>query len=116
VRRFARELGDHLEDLLCLAQADITTKRPEKKRRGLQQIDELRIRISHLAAEDARVPPLPSGIGDAIMRSFGLPPSRKVGEVKRLLEDAVHGDEIAPHQEAEAYLEFLRKNRERFGI
>ena len=33
VRRFARELGAHLPELLCLAQADITTKRPEKKRR-----------------------------------------------------------------------------------
>src|SRR5579864_3438904 len=54
VRRFARELGVHLEELLCLARADITTKRPEKKRRGLQQIDELKARISDLAAEDAR--------------------------------------------------------------
>ena len=41
VRRFARELGEHLDDLLCLARADITTKRPEKKRKGLQQIEEL---------------------------------------------------------------------------
>ncbi len=46
VRRFARELGVHLEDLLCLARADITTKRPEKKRKGLQQIEELQQRIS----------------------------------------------------------------------
>ncbi|HZU84834.1 MAG TPA: HD domain-containing protein, partial [Polyangiaceae bacterium] len=72
VRRFARELGAHLDDLLCLARADITTKRPEKKRRGLQQIEELQLRIGRLAAEDARVPPLPSGIGDVIMRAFGL--------------------------------------------
>ncbi len=35
VRRFAREMGPHLEDLLCLSRADITTKRPEKKRRGI---------------------------------------------------------------------------------
>ena len=41
VRRFARELGEHLDDLLCLARADITTKRPEKKRKGLNQIEEL---------------------------------------------------------------------------
>jgi poly(A) polymerase len=34
VRRFARELGEHLDDLLCLARADITTKRPEKKTQG----------------------------------------------------------------------------------
>jgi poly(A) polymerase len=116
VRRFARELGEHLDDLLCLARADITTKRPEKKRRGLQQIEELQQRIGRLAEEDARVPPLPSGIGDAIMRAFGLPPSRKVGELKGALEDAVQAGEVAPHQEADAYVEFVRANRDRFGI
>jgi poly(A) polymerase len=116
VRRFARELGEHLEDLLCLARADITTKRPEKKRRGLQQIEELQQRIGQLAEEDARVPPLPTGIGDAIMRAFGLPPSRKVGEVKQQIEQAVHAGEIAPQQDSEVYVEFVRANRERFGI
>jgi poly(A) polymerase len=116
VRRFARELGEHLEDLLCLAQADITTKRPEKKRRGLQQIDELRLRIGRLAEEDSRVPPLPTGIGDAIMRAFGLPPSRKVGELKVMLERAVEAGEIAPQQETDAYVAFIRANADRFGI
>jgi poly(A) polymerase len=116
VRRFARELGEHLDDLLCLARADITTKRPEKKRRGLQQIEELQQRIGKLAEEDARVPPLPSGIGDAIMQAFGLPPSRRIGELKQELEQAVTAGEIAPQQPTEAYVEFLRANRARFGI
>jgi poly(A) polymerase len=116
VRRFARELGVHLGDLLCLARADITTKRPEKKRKGLQQIEELQERIAALAAEDAKAPPLPSGIGDEIMRAFGLPPSRKIGEVKRLLEEAVAAGEIAPQLPAEAYVELVRANRDRFGI
>jgi poly(A) polymerase len=116
VRRFARELGTHLDDLLCLARADITTKRPEKKRKGLQQIDELQHRISHLAEEDALVPPLPSGIGDAIMKAFGLPPSRKVGDVKRMLEEAVGAGDVDPHQEADAYVAYLAANKERFGL
>ena len=116
VRRFARELGEHLDDLLCLASADITTKRPEKKRKGLQQIEELQHRIGHLAEEDALVPPLPSGIGDEIMRAFGLPPSRKIGDLKRELEGLVESGEVAPHQSADAYIEFLRTNKERFGL
>ena len=116
VRRFARELGEHLDDLLCLARADITTKRPEKKRKGLQQIEELQQRIGQLAAEDAVVPPLPSGIGDAIMHAFGLPPSRKVGDVKRALEAAVESGEVAPHQSMDAYIAFLQANREPFGL
>jgi poly(A) polymerase len=116
VRRFARELGEHLEDLLCLARADITTKRPEKKRRGLQQIEELQARISELAAEDALVPPLPSGIGEHIMKAFALPPSRRIGELKVAIEAAVAAGEIAPHLEADAYVDFLRANAARFGL
>lgn len=116
VRRFARELGEHLDDLLCLARADITTKRPEKKRQGLSQIEELQARITRLAAEDARMPPLPKGIGDEIMRAFGLSPSRKIGQVKEALEEAAARGEIAPQQPSEAYVEFVRANRERFGV
>ncbi len=116
VRRFARELGAHLDDLLCLARADITTKRPEKKRKGLQQIEELQQRITELAAEDAKQPPLPSGVGEDIMKAFGLPPSRRVGDIKRALEAAVEAGEVEPRQPPEAYVEFLRANRERFGL
>jgi poly(A) polymerase len=116
VRRFTRELGVHLDDLLCLARADITTKRPEKKRRGLSQIEELAGRIRTLAEEDAKVPPLPGGVGDAIMKAFDLRPSRQVGEIKRALELAIETGEIAGHQESEAYVEFVRANKARFGI
>ena len=116
VRRFAREMGGHLDDLLCLSRADITTKRPEKKRRGLEQISELAQRIRTLAEEDAKVPPLPTGVGDAIMKAFGLPPSRLVGEIKRALESAVEAGEVAPRLESEAYVQFLSENRARFGI
>jgi poly(A) polymerase len=116
VRRFARELGEHLDDLLCLARADITTKRPEKKRKGLNQIEELATRIARLREEDAKVPPLPSGVGDAIMKAFGLKPSRQIGDIKRLLEDGIASGEIAPHMECEAYVEIVGNDRARFGI
>jgi poly(A) polymerase len=116
VRRFARELGEHLDDLLCLARADITTKRPEKKRRGLAQIEELQGRITKLAEEDSRVPPLPTGLGDALMHAFGLPPSRRVGEIKHALELAVEAGEVPPQQPAEVYVAFVASQRARFGI
>ena len=116
VRRFARELGEHLDDLLCLARADITTKRPEKKRKGLNQIEELAERIARLAAEDAKLPPLPSGIGDAVMKAFGIPPSRKIGEIKKALEDAVAKGEIPERLPCEDYLAFISRDRARFGL
>ena len=110
VRRFAREMGHYMEDLLCLSRADITTKRPERKRRGLRQIEELQKRVSELAAADATKPPLPKGMGNAIMVAFGLPPSKRVGDIKHALELAVAAGRVPPYQEPEFYLAYLRDN------
>jgi poly(A) polymerase len=116
VRRFAREIGPYLEDLLCLSRADITTKRPEKKRRGISQIDELGERIARLAAEDAVQPLLPTGVGNLIMVAFKLPPSRLIGEIKRALEAAIDAGEIEGRLESSAYVEFVGQHKERFGL
>jgi poly(A) polymerase len=116
VRRFTREMGAYLDDLLCLSRADITTKRPEKKRRGVALIDELGAKISELAAEDAIEPPLPTGVGNELMTTFGLPPSRLIGDIKRALEAAIEAGEIEPHLESKAYVEFVGQNKARFGL
>jgi len=116
IRRFTREMGAHLEDLLCLSRADITTKRPEKKRRGVALIDELGEKISTLAAEDAKQPPLPTGVGTELMQAFSLPPSRLVGDIKRALEAAIEAGELESHLESGEYVEFVRANRARFGL
>ncbi len=116
VRRFGRELGANLDDLLCLARADITTKRPEKKRKGLRQIDELADRISKIQEQDSVVPVLPKGIGDALMAHFKLPPSRLVGEVKRALEGEVEAGELPGYQPPEFYVDHVAANAERYGI
>jgi poly(A) polymerase len=116
VRRFARELGPHLEELLLLARADMTTKHRAKKRRMMYSIKELQDRITALAKEDARVPPLPTGIGDAIMEAFGIPPSRLVGDLKRHLEERVESGELPQQADFEIYVDHLRRNRDRFGL
>jgi poly(A) polymerase len=116
VRRFAREMGPYLEDLLCLSRADITTKRPEKKRRGINMIDALAERISVLAAEDAKQPPLPTGLGTDLMAAFGIPPSKKLGDIKRALELAVEAGEIEERLESAAYVQFIAERKARFGL
>ena len=116
VRRFAKEIGGDLDDLLCLSRADITTKRPEKKKKGLRQISELAERVRLIQEQDALVPPLPSGIGDDIMKAFGIPPSRRIGDLKKALEAAVDSGEVPSHQPSEVYLAFLRDNAARFGL
>lgn len=116
VRRFGREMGPHLHDLLCLSRADITTKRPEKKRRGLRQLDELFDRLSKIQEQDAVVPPLPSGIGDVIMLRFNLPPSRLIGDIKRALEGEIDTGSLLSHQPADFYIDHIATNAERYGL
>ncbi len=116
VRRFAREMGGNLDALLCLSRADITTKRPEKKRRGIAMIDDLATRITALAAEDAKLPPLPTGVGNDLMQEFKLPPSRLIGDIKRALEAAIDSGEIPAREESRFYVEYVAANRTRFGI
>lgn len=116
VRRFAREMGDGLTDLLDLSRADITTKRPERRKRGLRQISDLAARIRKIQELDARVPPLPKGVGNAIMTAFGLPPSRRIGELKELLEGAIASGEIEAARDEAYYVEWLEQQREKLGI
>lgn len=116
VRRFTREMGPHLHDLLCLSRADITTKRPEKKRRGLLQLDDLQARVASLAADDAKLPPLPSGVGNAIMAAFGLRPSKQVGEIKLALERAIERGAIEERLPSAAYVLFAYEFAADFGL
>lgn len=110
VRRFYREMDAHLDDLLDLSRADITSKRPGRRRSLLRQISELSDRIDRLKAEDALVPPLPTGVGNAIMSHFGLPPSRRIGELKGALEQAIERGELEPQQDDAYYLAWLAKS------
>jgi len=116
VRRFGREMDEGLTDLLDLSRADITTKRPERKKKGLRQISELSARIQKLQADDAKLPPLSKGIGNAIMAHFGLEPSRQLGELKRLLESEIAAEQLEPRREDEYYLAWLETKREELGI
>jgi poly(A) polymerase len=116
VRRFARDIGPALDDLMALSRADMTTKRKEKRRRFLFQLKDLQERIARLAEEDAKEPSLPKGLGDELMSAFGLPPSRRLGELRRALELAVEAGEIPSGQSASVYIEFARSQPARFGL
>jgi poly(A) polymerase len=116
VRRFGRELAPYLDELLLLSRADMTTKHRAKKRRNLFAIKELQDRIRRLAAEDARVPPLPSGVGDEIMRAFGLRPSRQVGDIKRALEELVEAGELPRQADFAVYVAWVAEHRADFGL
>jgi len=109
VRRFHREMGPYMTDLLDLSRADITSKRPGRRKQLLEQIAALSDRVERLAAEDAVLPPLPGGVGDAIMAAFQLRPSRLIGDLKRDLEAAVASGAIEARREDAYYVAWLAR-------
>jgi poly(A) polymerase len=108
VRRFDHEMGENLEDLLHLSRADVTSRRPGRRQEAVANIHALKERILAIRELDARVPPLPPGLGNAIMETFSLPPSKRIGDLRKLCEEAVERGELEERRDAAYYVEFLR--------
>lgn len=115
-RRFYREIGDYLPDLLALSRADMTTKRKEKRRRFLAQLKTMHDRIECLRAQDEKPKALPKGLGEALIREFQLPPSKLVGDIRKALQTAVELGELPLHADFSVYLDFVRQNAARLGL
>ncbi|MBL9013480.1 MAG: HD domain-containing protein [Myxococcales bacterium] len=109
VRRFHREMGPHMKDLLDLSRADITSKRPGRRKMLLEQISALADRVQLLAEQDAKLPPLPPGVGNALMEAFEIPPSRLVGDLMRSLKTAIEGGELEARREDAYYVAYLAR-------
>lgn len=110
VRRFHREMGPFMTDLLDLSRADITSKRPGRRKALLEQIAALADRVARLAEEDAKLPPLPGGVGTAIMDAFEIAPSRLIGDLKRALEQAIDRGELEPRREDAYYVAYIARH------
>ncbi|MGE3269899.1 MAG: HDIG domain-containing metalloprotein [Chloroflexota bacterium] len=96
VRRFVREAGDCLEDLLDLSAADVTSKRQDRQRAAGARVSALRERIERLAAE-AEIEKLASPLdGLELMAMFGRPPGPWIKPVKEHLLAAVLDGQLAP--------------------
>jgi len=108
VRRFGHEMGPVLTDLLDLSRADVTSKRPGKRQRCLCLISELARRIREIADEDARVPPLPPGLGNLLMTALGLPPGKHIGALRAQLEGLCEAGEIDAREQPDYYIEVVR--------
>lgn len=108
VRRFDHEMGPNLEELLDLSRADVTSRRPGRRQEAVSNIHALKERIVAIRELDARVPPLPPGLGNAIMETFGLPPSKRIGDLRKLCEEAVERGDLEERREATYYVDYLR--------
>jgi len=89
VRRLVFDADGHIDELLILAEADITTGKAWKKEKFIAQYEELKKRIEELKQADFVRTFQPCVTGNDIMERYGLPPCKKVGELKQIIKDAV---------------------------
>jgi len=108
VRRLLFEAGDDVERLMVLCRADITSKDHQRKARYLRNFDVVDEKLREIEAKDHLRNFKPVITGEVIMETFGLKPSRQVGELKELLLEAILEGEILNEWEP-AYAFLLAK-------
>jgi poly(A) polymerase len=112
IRRLIVTADEDLEDLITLCRADITSKNPEKVDRYLNNYEIVIKKVLEVEEKDKlRAFQSPVG-GEEIMRVCNLNPSKKVGEIKTAIEEAIL-DGIIGNNYEEAY-QYLLKIKEQF--
>ena len=107
IRRLIVASGEDLDDLITLCRADITSKNQEKVAQYLENYDKVMEKVKEVREKDELRQFQSPVRGDEIMSICNIPPSKKVGEIKSAIEEAILSGKIGNNYE-EAYKYLLQ--------
>ena len=112
IRRLIVAAEEELDDLIVLCRADITSKNPKKVSRYLNNYEIVMKKVIDVKEKD-KLRAFQSPVrGEEIMKICNLKPSKKVGEIKNAIEEAILDGVIGNNYE-EAY-QYLLKIKDEF--